>query len=192
MPSSAIDRLSGPAGFARPVDLQHALPRGEIPGRRDFLDERLDVRAEKLEAAVAALADQVKVTRVAVRMLEAEAAFAKIDLPRDSRLDHPLQGAINRGAADALIFAADERDEVVGGEVALLPQEDVDDEVALAGPFAPGRTSALDKSGGSRFHRRRTDRTSLKCGLETTPASAPVGVTERASSPEPSGRPSRR
>ena len=150
-----LDRLAGPAGLARPVNLQHALPRREVARRRHFLDERLDVRAEELEAAVAGLADQVKVTRMAVRVLEAKTALAEIDLARDAGIDHPLQGAVDRGAADPLILAADEIDEVVGGEVAFLAQEDVDDEVALAGTLAPGRAQALDKSSGSRFHRRR-------------------------------------
>ena len=144
-----LDRPSGAAGFARAVDLQHALPRREVARGRHFLDERLDVRAEELEAAVAGLADQVKVPRMAVGMLEAEAALAEVDLARDPGVDHPLQRAVDGGAADALIFAADEIDEVVGGEVAFLAQEDVDDEVALAGTFAAGRAQTLDERAGS-------------------------------------------
>ena len=86
--------------LAGAVNLQHALPRREAARRRDFLDQRLDVGAEELERVVAALADQMKVARMPVGVLEAEAAFAEIDLPRDARVDHPLQGAVDRRAAD--------------------------------------------------------------------------------------------
>ena len=50
---------------------------------------------------MAGLADQVEVARVAVRGLEAEAAFAEVDLAGDAGVDHPLQRAIDGGAADA-------------------------------------------------------------------------------------------
>ena len=46
------------------------------------------------------------------------------------------------------ILAADQVDEVVGGEVAFLAEEDVDDEVALAGALAAGRAQAVDVGGG--------------------------------------------
>ena len=49
----------------------------------------------------------MKVPRVPVRMFEAEPALAEIDLAGDARVHHPLQGAIDGGAADALILAAD-------------------------------------------------------------------------------------
>ncbi len=117
----------------------------KLRARRHFFDQRFDVRAQELEAAVAGLADEMKVPRVTVGMLEAEAAFAEVDLARDARLDHPLQRAVDGGAADALIFAADQVDQVVGGEVAFLAQEDVDDEIALAGTLAAGRTQTVDE-----------------------------------------------
>ena len=91
----------------------------------------------------------MKVARMPVGVLEAEAAFAEVDLARDARIDHPLQRAVDSGAADPLIFAADQVDEIVGGEVAFLAQEDIDDEVALAGTLAPGRTQTLDERAGS-------------------------------------------
>ena len=43
----------------------------------------------------------MKVARVAVRMLEAEPAFAEVDFARDARIHHPLQRAVDGGAADA-------------------------------------------------------------------------------------------
>ena len=41
---------------------------------------------------------RVKVARVAVGMLEAEAALAEIDLAGDARLDHPPQRPVDRRA----------------------------------------------------------------------------------------------
>ena len=87
--------------------------------------------------------------RMPVGMLEAEPALAEVDLTRDPRVDHPLKRAVDGGAADSLIFAADQIDEVVGGEVAFLAQEDIDDEVALAGTLTPGRAQTLDERAGS-------------------------------------------
>ena len=129
---------AGPARLAFAVDLDHALTRPEVARCRDFLDESFDVGAEELGRLVAGLADQVKVTRVAVRMLEAEAAFAEIHLAGDARIDHPLERAIDRRAADALILAADDVHEVVGAEMSLLTEEYIEDQVALAGALASG------------------------------------------------------
>ncbi len=103
-----VGGAAGAARLARAVDLHDALPRGERARRRDFFDQRLDVGAEELVRAVAGLADQVKVPRMAIRMLEAEPAFAEIDLAGNARLLHPLQRAIDRGAADPVIFALDQ------------------------------------------------------------------------------------
>ena len=85
---------------------------------------------------------------MAVRVLEAKTPLAEIDLARDAGIDHPLQGAVDRGPADPLILSADEIDQIVGGEVAFLPQENVDDEIALAGTLAAGGAQTLDKSSG--------------------------------------------
>ena len=82
-----------------------------------------------------------------VRVLEAEAAFAEIDLAGDSRIHHPLQRAVDRGAADAAIFLADEIDEIVGAEMSFLPEERIDDEIAFAGAFAAGGAHAFDVDG---------------------------------------------
>ena len=130
---------AGPALLARAVDLHDALRRGEAAGGRHFFDQRLDVRAEELERTMAGLADQVEVPRLPVRVLEAEAAFAEIDLARNAGVDHPLQRAVDGRAADPLVFAADEIDEIVGAEMSFLAEEDVDDLFALAGALAAGR-----------------------------------------------------
>ena len=146
-PSSA----GAPAGAARlagAVDLDDALARGEAARRRHFLDQRLDVGAEELVRAVAGLADQVKVARMAVGVLEAEPAFAEIDLAGDARLHHPLQRAVDRGAADPLIFALDQVDQIVGAEVSLLAEEHVDDQIALAGALGAGRPEPIEIGNG--------------------------------------------
>ena len=139
-----VGRAAGAAGFAGAVDLHHALARGERAGRRHFLDQRLDVGAEELVRAIAGLADQVEVPRVPVGMLEAEPAFAEIHLAGDARLLHPLQGAVDGGAADAMVFALDQVDQIVGAQVSLLLEEHVDDQVALAGALGAGRPEAIE------------------------------------------------
>ena len=115
-----LRRAAGLAGLARAVDLHHALARGEVARRRHFFDERFDVGAEELERAIAGLADQVIVARMPVRVLEAEAALAEIDLAGDAGGHHPLQRAVDGGAADAVVFALDEVDEIVGAQMAFL------------------------------------------------------------------------
>ena len=125
------------------MDLQHALPRREAARRRHLLDQRLDVGAEELEGAVAALADQMEVPGMTIRVLEAEPALAEIDLAGDAGLDHPLEGPVDGRPADPLIFTANQIDELVGGEVTFLPEKDVDDEVALAGSLAACRPQAV-------------------------------------------------
>src|SRR5690348_16402194 len=69
-------------------------------------------------------------------MLETESPLAEINLAGDAGIDHPLERAVDGGAADSLIFAPDQIDEVVGAEVSLLAEEDVDDLFALARAFA--------------------------------------------------------
>ena len=74
--------------------------------------------------------------RVPVRVLEPEPALAEVHLARDAGVHHPLQRAVDGGAADAMILVADQIDQIVGAQVAFLAQEDVDDEVALARALA--------------------------------------------------------
>ena len=142
--------MPGAAVVARPVDLQHALPRGEVARRGDLLEQRLDVRAQKLGRSVAGLADEMKVPWMPVRMLEAESALAEIDLAGDPGVHHPLQRAVDGGAADLVVLAPDQIEEIVGAEMAFLAEKDVDDEVALARALATRRTNAVE-IGGSRF-----------------------------------------
>ena len=92
---------------------------------------------------MAGLADQVEVARLAVGMLEPEPAFAEVDLAGDAGVDHPLQRAVDGGAADALVFVPDEVDEIVGAEVPFLAEEHVDDLLPLAGALAARTASAV-------------------------------------------------
>ena len=93
--------------------------------------------------------------RLAVGMLEAEPAFPEVDLAGNAGVHHPLQRAVDGGAADALVLMPDEIDEVVGAEVPLLTQEHVDDLFPLAGPFParrlqPGEVLEGGRHGGLR------------------------------------------
>src|SRR5258705_2484691 len=130
---------SGPALFARAVNLHDTLRGAEAARGRHLLDQRFDVRAEELERSAAGLADQMEVPRLAVGVLEAEAAFAEIDLAGDAGVHHPLHRPVDGCAADALIFAANQVDEVVGAEMSFLAQEHVDDLFPLARPLAAVR-----------------------------------------------------
>ena len=132
-------RAAGTALLARAVNLDDALRRSEAARRRHFLDEGFDVRTEELERTMAGLADQMEVTGLTVRMLEPESPFAEVDLAGNARIDHPLQRAIHRCTADAVIVAPNEIDEIVGAEMPFLPQEDVDNLLPLAGALATGR-----------------------------------------------------
>ena len=93
----------------------------------------------------------MKVARMAVRRLEARSAFAEIDLAGDAGVDHPLQRAVDGRAADPGLLAADEIEQIVGAEMPFLPQEDLQDAIALAGALAAGGTEAgeIGKRGGS-------------------------------------------
>src|SRR5688572_33250352 len=86
---------------------------------------------------MAGLADEVEVARLSVRVLKAETPLAEIHLPCDAGVDHPLQRAVDRGPADAMIVAPDEIDKVVRAQVAFLAQEDVDDLFPFARTFTP-------------------------------------------------------
>src|SRR5206468_6053856 len=76
--AASLGGHTGPAAVTDPVDLHHALLRRKPAGRRDLLDHRLDVRAQKLDGLLAGLADQMKVPGMPVRVLEPEPAFAEV------------------------------------------------------------------------------------------------------------------
>jgi hypothetical protein len=77
-------------------------------------------------------------------MLEAEAALTEIDLARDAGVDHPLQGAVDRRAADALVLTPDQVDQIVGAQVPFLTEKNVEDEIPFARAFRPCGTDAIE------------------------------------------------
>jgi len=72
-------------------------------------------------------------------VLETESALAEIDLTGNAGVHHPLQGAVDGGAADTVIFFANQIDEIVGAEMTFLTQEHVDNLLPLAGALATSR-----------------------------------------------------
>jgi len=80
----------------------------------------------------------MEMTGLTIGVLEPESPLAKVDLAGDARINHPLQGAIHRCTADAVIITSNEIDQIVGAEMAFLSQEDVDNLLALAGALATG------------------------------------------------------
>src|SRR5262245_36597274 len=89
----------------------------------------------------------MKVPRVLVRVFEPDPAIAEINPARDSRVDHPLQRAVDGGAADSSVLTPDQIDERVGAQMALLAKKDADNQVALRRPAAAGRTMLLNELG---------------------------------------------
>src|SRR6185436_11036991 len=88
---------------------------------------------------MAGLADQMKMARLPVRMLEPEAPFTEIDFAGDAGVDHPLQRAIDGRAADAVVFPTNQIDEIIRAEVTLLTEEEVDDLLPLVRVLAADR-----------------------------------------------------
>ena len=83
-----------------------------------------------------------KCLRVPVGRLESRSAFAEIDLAGDAGADHPLKRPVDRGAADAWIFTANQVAEVIGAQMTFLTHENVQDAVALARALAAGRSQS--------------------------------------------------
>src|SRR4051812_717270 len=86
----------------------------------------------------------MEVPRVPVRVLEAETAFAEIDFSGDTGVHHPLQRAVDGGAADALVLTARDVEQVVRAEVSLLFEEHIENEVAPARALGARRAEPLD------------------------------------------------
>src|SRR5262249_17737840 len=109
-------------------------------GGRDLLHQRLDVGAQEFRRRMTGVADEMKVPGMAVRRFVARPTLAEIDFPRDARVDHPLQCAVDGGAPDPGRLPADGLEQVVGADVPLLAKEHFDDLVALGRPLAALRT----------------------------------------------------
>src|SRR5688572_19827862 len=81
---------------------------------------------------------------MSVGVFEPKPTLTEINLAGNARFHHPLQRAINGGAADPVIFALDQVNEVVGAEVSLLPEEHVHDQIAFAGAFGASRPELIE------------------------------------------------
>ena len=93
---------------------------------------------------VATSPGRMEVARMPVRVFEPETPLAEIDLAGDARVHHPLQRAVDGGAADAMVFLAYHVDEIVGAEVPVLTEKHVDDLLPLAGALAASRLQSRD------------------------------------------------
>src|SRR5258707_287270 len=100
---------------------------------------------------MAGRADQVKVTRMAIRRLEARAPLAEVNLPGDAGVDHPLQRAVDGRPSDARGLAVDALEQIVGADVPLLAEEHLHDPITLGRAFAT-RGSETGKVGEGTIH----------------------------------------
>ena len=93
------------------------------------------------------VADEMKMPWMPVRRLEAGPAFTEIDLPRDARIDQPLERPVYGRPTDTRVFATDEIAEIVRAQVPLLAQKDTENAVALTRSLAAGRAEAGEIQG---------------------------------------------
>ena len=68
---------------------------------------------------------------MAVGRLEPRPSLAEVHLARDAGPDHPLECPVDRGASDARGFAANQIEEIVRADMALLAQKDLQNAIAL-------------------------------------------------------------
>ena len=72
-------------------------------------------------------------------LLETRPPFTEVDLARQPRAHHPLQRAVDRGTPDPRVLATHGVVQVIGAEMALLPQKRTEDEIALGRALAAHR-----------------------------------------------------
>ena len=108
----------------------------EPDARGDLVLDALDLRVRELQDVPARFADEVVVVGPLVLALEA-ALSVQGQLLGQARGLQQLQGAIDGGAADLRAALLDQLVEVVDGEVALLAQERVQDDLALPAALEP-------------------------------------------------------
>ena len=125
-------RRTGATLLAHTVNLDDRLGGRELAGGRDFFDQRLDVRAQKLGRAMTVVANEMEVPWMSERRLVPGTAFTEIHLAGDAGFDHPLQRAVDRRAPDAGRLTTYEIEQIVGAQVAFLLEENPEDLIALA------------------------------------------------------------
>src|SRR5262249_13364912 len=118
--------------LADAVQLHPVPAHDEAEEAGDLLLEALQLVARELDDLAAALADDVVV--VLLLLLDrfvARLAVVEVALGREAALLQELEGAIHRRVADARVHPLDRAVQLLDGEVALRPEEDPGDVVAL-------------------------------------------------------------
>src|SRR5262249_22457295 len=80
---------------------------------------------------VADVTDEMKMTRPPVGGLVPRSAFTEIDLAGEPLVHHPLERAVDGGAADSAVLPANEIEELICAQMSLLAEEELSDAVAL-------------------------------------------------------------
>jgi hypothetical protein len=124
-------RLALAAALAESVHLDDGVGLGEAACRGNLFEARGDVGTEEFGRGSALSADEMEVARAPRRRIVAGAAVAEIHLVRHAGVDHPLQRAVDGGAADLRMLTPHGGEELVGADVPLLLQEHVEDAIAL-------------------------------------------------------------
>ena len=99
---------------------------------------------------MAGRADEMKMARMAIGGLEPRSSFPEIDFARDAGVDHPLQRAVDGGAANSGILAMYEVAEIVRAQMPFAAQKDIEDAIALARPLPARRPKTRDVRNGRR------------------------------------------
>ena len=112
----------------------HALHLGaEAEAAGDAVVEEGDVFVFELDDAVAVDADEVIVLGFVEEIGVVVGLFAaEVDVAEEAALDHEGEGAVNGGAGDGAVDAADAVEEFFGVEVLVRGEDGVDDDFALA------------------------------------------------------------
>lgn len=113
----------------------HALHLGtEAEAAGDAVVEEGDVFVLELDDAVAVDADEVVVLGFVEEIGVVVGLFAaEVDVAEETALDHEGEGAVDGGAGDGAVDAADAVEEFFGVEVFVRGEDGVDDDFALAG-----------------------------------------------------------
>src|SRR6266702_5774778 len=129
--------LSFPAFRALSIQLQLVHLDEESVAVCHFSLKFFDGLVLELDDVAAAGADQMVVVLPLGHVLIPGLAVAKMDLIGDPRLGEQLQGAIDRGVADARVLGPQLQIELLDAHVALGGKEHIENNVPLAGRLEP-------------------------------------------------------
>src|SRR5258708_5681939 len=125
------------AALAQAVDLQAVARRHEAVSAADLRLQRRDAGAHELHHAAAPGAYQVIVPLAAMNVLEQEAAAPETLLAGESAGHQQLQVAVDRGARDLQAALPRRRQQLLGIDVAVLPEHLVEQRQPLGGDPLP-------------------------------------------------------